>query len=495
MQFWDSMIHTAMMGTDKMPAGPPVLPADLAEAAALIDGNSAIDREEKFLQLISIAFNYRQSGLLAMQKEIAMTPAPEEEKPYCNEAATNALKDILGEENMPLLKLWLWHCDRTQQIAEAGVVPLLLSAGMQQKKLQLLIASCCGRRGEWLSRFNEAWNFSSAQSYDEIWQTGSAEQRNEVLHEVRKIDPAKAREWLQQTWSQEDAATKQAFLELFVEDLGEGDIDFLESLAGEKSRKVREQALDMLKMIPASPIVLQYQDLLAKAVVYKKEKSLLGMVSKNVLQFNLPTIPDAIFKSGIEKLSSQKNVSDDTHILYQLISYTPPPFWEKHLASTPAEIIGLFKKTAQGKQLSPALALAVARFRDKNWATVVIEDESTFYADLASLLPMHEREQYLLKFINSNATSDEAIRYASDDEAEWGIELTKAIFRHTARSPYQYNRHFYSSNIGLIPVEAAGILEKCTPPDESLRTNWSNMSSYILKLLSIKAQTIKAFNP
>jgi hypothetical protein len=494
MQFWDSMIHTAMMGTDKMQSGNASLPADLAEAAALINNNVTIDKEEKFLQLISVAYNYRQSGLLAMQKEVVMTPALQEEKKYCNEAASHALKDILSEENMALLKLWLEYCERRQQIAGPESVPLLLSAGMQQKKLQLLVASCCGRRGEWLSRFNEVWNFSGAQSPEELWQTGSTEQRIEILRETRKTDPAKAREWLQQTWAQEDAATRYAFLEVLVDNIRAADISFLENLSHEKSKKVKELATDLLKKIPESPVVQQYQELLGRSVIYKKEKSLLGMMSKNVLHFQLTNIPDAIFKSGIDKLSSQKGISDEIHILYQLINYTPPSFWEKQLMISPAEIITLFKKTDQGKQLYPALALAAGWFRDKNWIPAIIGDESTLYSDLVGWLPKQEREQYLLKFINSNATADEVVRIAVKEETEWGIELTKAIFRHTARNLYQYSRSFYGHNIGLIPVEAADILEKCAPGDESLRVTWTNTSNYITKLLSLKNQTIKAFN-
>jgi hypothetical protein len=37
-------------------------------------------------------------------------------------------------------------------------------------------------------------------------------------------------------------------------------------------------------------------------------------------------------------------------------------------------------------------------------------------------------------------------------------------------------------------------LEKCTPPEEHLRTMWSNSSNYIIKLISLKIQTLKAFN-
>lgn len=492
MQVWNTIIHTAMIGTDKKQPDPADWPEGLAEAASLINENAATDKEEKFLQLASVAFNFRQSGVMPLQKEIAMPVVPEEEKSYCSAAASQALNDILSEDNPALLKLWLEECDKKQQIVEPGMVHLLLPVAVQQKKLQLLIASCCGRRGEWLSRFNESWKFSLAQTDEEIWQTGSTEQRKEILKQIRKNKPALAREWLQQTWPQEDANTKLVFLELLYEQAGEEDISFLESLSAEKSKKVKEAAVEILKCIPGSAVVQQYRDILQQAVQLKKEKGMLGIGSKTVLQFQLPEIPEAIFKTGINRLASQKNVSDESFILYQLISFTPPHFWESHLGCSPSEVITLFNKSDEGKAMLPAIGLAAGRFAAANWAVLLINDQNRFYLDLIRFLPKKEKEQYLIN--NIGPAADTVIACAVKEEEEWGLELTKVIFRHTAKNIYQYNRSFYSQHIRSIPPHIVAELERCTPPEEQFRATWSNTSEYIIKLITLKIQTIKAFN-
>ena len=296
-----------MMGTDKKQISTMDIPSDLEDVAKIIQENHAKDREEKFLQLASIASLYRQCGILPAAKEVIMPLAAEEEKLYCNPPAIHVLKDIFTEESIPLLKFWLQHCHEKQKLVLPETVPHLLGIAVQQKKLQFLVASCCGKRGEWLASFNSEWNFSSTQTGEELWQTGTLEQRKEILKQTRKADPAKAREWVQQTWAQEDANTKQGLLEILSENTSEQDISFLESLSTEKSKKVKDQAFQLLRQIPGSSILQQYEEIIKQGVVIKKEKALLGISNKTVLQFQVPaSIPESIFKSGIEKLSGQK---------------------------------------------------------------------------------------------------------------------------------------------------------------------------------------------
>jgi hypothetical protein len=495
MQFWDSLINTAMVGTDKKQVGALDLPPGLEEVSVIIHENPEKDKEEKFLQLASVAFNYRQCGLTPAANEIKVSFAPDEEKSYCNKPAIQVLKDISGEESIPLLRFWLQHCDEKQKLVTPGTVPHLLSTVVQHKKLQYLVASCCGKRGEWLAAFNPEWNFFSTQTGEELWQTGTLEQRKEVLKQTRKTDPAKAREWVEQTWAQEDANTKLSLLEIFHDNPSDQDISFLESLSAEKGKKVKEEALKLLRNIPGSSIVREYEELIRQSVSIKKEKTLLGMSSKTVLGFRLPaSIPDTIFKSGIQKLSGEKNITDESFILYQLIGSIPPSFWENHLSCSPADVVELFRRTDEGKKMFPALGLATGRFRTKHWATLFTDEEKSFYPEIIPLLEKKEREQYLLKFINVDTMRENVIQYASQEENEWGIDLARAILRHAAKNPYQFNRSFFNRHIHLLPVQIIGELEKYTPSEEHLRNSWSNMSEYITKLVTLKIQTIKAFN-
>lgn len=494
MEHWQHIINTSMIGTDKKTISPAELPGVLHEPANIIFENGATDKEEKFLQIASLVLGYRQCGVQPLKKEaISLPVADAEAKPYCSHTALQVLKDILSEENIPLLQFWLQHCAAKGQVVQPDMIAALFEIAVAQKPLQPLIAVCGGKRGEWLCSFNPAWNFSAAQSPEELWQTGTPDQRRTVLKAKRNTDPAAAREWVQQVWPQEDAATKASFLEILEHNTSHEDIAFLEPLLTDKSKKVKEAALALLKQIPSSSIVLQYRQILEQAVSLKKEKTMLGLSSKTTLQFNLPgSIDEAVFKSGIDKLSNNKELTDDAFIISQLVQAVPPSFWETHLQLKPDEIIQLFQKEATGKKMIPSLVMAITQFRDHNWALAMMQYSEVFYIDLIPLLPAQQQDYYSDKFFDQ--FPDRIIQFAVARDEEWKVELAVKIFSHTAKNPYQYNRSFYSQHIRLLPGKIALFLEKCTPEDGYLKSTWSNTSDHILKLLSLKAQTIQSFN-
>lgn len=494
MEHWQHIINTSMIGTDKKNISKDELPAALLEPANIIFENEASGKEEKFLQIASLLFSFRQSGVTPLKKEqAAISTAATEEKPYCSNQALQVLKDILSEESMPLLKFWLQHCDGKNQIIQPDMTAAIMEIAAAQQSLQPLTARCCGKRGEWLSQFNPAWNFSASQSSEELWQTGTPEQRRTVLRETRTDNPATAREWVQQVWPQEDAVTKNAFLEILETNISHADIPFLENITADKSKKVRETALHLLKQIPAAPVVLQYQQILEQAVYLKKEKALLGLTSKTTLHFNLPgSIDEAVFKSGIEKLSSNKELTDEAFIISQLIKAVPPSFWEKQLQLTPEEIIQLFQKDTTGKKMLPSFFVAARQFRDGKWARILVQHSDLFSIDIIPLLPIQQQDLYSAKFFEQYP--GEIIQYATAREVEWNTELALQVLRHTAKNMHQYNRSFYNQHIYLIPGTAALLLEKISPQEDYLKSTWSNTSDYILKLLSLKSQTIQSFN-
>jgi hypothetical protein len=494
MQFWETIINTAMMGTDKILHAPSDVPANLADTVALIDNNPAINKEEKFLQIATLAYNYRMSGVTAIKQEVNIPVAAAEEKNYCSSNATQVLKDILYEENIFLLQYWLEKCVAAQQIVQPELVPELLSIGVHQKKLQTAIAACCGKRGEWLSQFNTSWRFSLLQTDEELWHNGTFEQRKQVFAALRKTDPATARNWLEATWSVEDANTKTGFLELLHENVSEEDVPFLESLATEKSKKVKEEVLELLKKIPGSAVVRSYEDILRRSVILVKEKALLGLVSKTTLQFRIPS--DVVIPAGIDKLSNNKDISDDVHILSQIAASCPPSFWEKHLQCSPAEALELFSRSAAGTYLIRGISAAVIRFKAAAWASPILKPGALFYSLLVPLVSKKEGEAYLTAMLalNNPQHSHAIIETAVMLDEEWGLDLTGAIFKYVAFNPYSYNKTFFNRIIHLIPAGMLPSLERFAPPEEYTRSTWNNNSEYIRRMVQLKIQSQKAFN-
>lgn len=494
MEFWNNIVQTAMLGTDKKQPATDDLSEELASAINSINSNETIDTEEKFLQVASVAFNYRQSGAKPSHQPAAiLTIAPPEDKQYCNTEAIQALKDILYEESTGLLKIWLRLCVQKQQIITPELIPVLFDKSVQHKQLRSLVQQCAGNRGAWLSHFNKDWNFAKDASDEELWQTGTPEERKQVLLQMRSTDPAKARAWLQQVWAQENANTKAEFLKIFFSvHPADEDIEWLETLLNEKSQKVKEEAFNLLKQIPGSSIVQKYGQLLRESVGIKKERVLLGLSSKTTLAFQLPAVVDeSIFKSGIEKLSNTKEFTDDEFVIYQAMQFVPPVFWQQHLSLNPEEIIQLFQKDDTKKKFIPALVLAIVRFKEIAFAESIMHNAKEFHPEIISLLELSQQDAYCTRHFKSY--EDIVIKIMLKKETEWGSALTYTILEYTAKNFYNYNRSFYNQNIHLLPVDIIKILDACKPAEQYPQQMWANTADYITKLITLKTQTIKAF--
>jgi Family of unknown function (DUF5691) len=372
-------------------------------------------------------------------------------------------------------------------------LPEILSVGEQYKKLQPAIAACAGQRGVWLSRFNPAWHFSTTATDKELWQTGTPEQRKAVLVQVRATHPDEARAWLEETWPQEDANTKTELLALLANQIGAADIPFLERQATEKSKKVKDQAMKLLKLIPSSAVVQQYLQVLRESVVLKKEKALLGLSSKTVLQLQLPdSVDESIYKTGIDKLSNNKAFTDDEFIIFQLAQVAPPVFWEQQLGLEPAGVIDLLQKHESGKKLLPAIVEALVNNQDERWALAFMQHSGTFYLDILPLLPVKQQEYYSLKFFDQHA--DSIIHYAVQRSDEWSLELARRIFEQAVKNPYQYNRTFFNQHIERIPAAIARELDSFRSEVPYQQNTWGNVSTSIHQLIQLKTQTLQSFN-
>ncbi len=451
MDFWNQVVHSSILGVAKKPLDTSSLDQMLAEPVAKILSNESIDNEERFLQIATLCYNFRAAAHIPIRHSGEILEAcRKEDKLYCSSLAETVLKDILAEENVSLLLLWLKHCAAKEQLVPVALIPSLLNLGIHHKSLQPLIVGCCGYRGEWLAVFNPEWRFSVSQSDETIWETGSLDQRKQVLINWRQKEPGKGLKNLQTEWTKEDAATRQSLLETLSINLSENDIPFLESLVNDKSKKVKEQAIYLLTQIPGSAIVTSYEQLLSQSISLKKDKAFLGMVNKTSLNFHLQTVPDSMVKTGIDKLSPNKELTDDEYILGQLVQRVPPDFWERHLSLEPPAIIDLFQKDPQAKKLFSNLVMAVTHFNDSRWAIALMQHSTIFYIDIIPLIPVKQQEYYSNRYFKDHAES--IISHALKRKEEWGLELTTHFLEYASRNPYQYGKSFFSNHITLIPT-------------------------------------------
>lgn len=501
MRFDDHIIQVALLGTDKQQLNLTEADEALQSALQKIADNAALDKEESLLQSLALHFNYRQAGALAPVKmEATITPAPAEEKPYASLAALGNLKDILDLETNALLGFWLQNCANAGLVVTPEFITVLFDKTLRNKNLWPLAFQCCGKRGEWLAGFNPDWKFTASENSGEIWQTGTLEQRKQVLLQIRKTDAPAAVQLLQSTWTSEDANTKAVLLGVLETNISEADLEFLAQAQQEKSKKVKDLAVHLLKLIPSSAIVQQYINALRQCVQIRKEKALLGLISKKVVNIDVTQLDASVFATGIEKLSNIKDLDDATYIACQLIQSVPPPALQTLFGLAYEELAQLFLQ--QNSFLLAALIGAAIKFNNQECLQIALpKDNSNFYKRAITILPPAAANDYTERYFQQQLGSQAATARAEIIEAFCRAEIPistsfgAAMCALLASDAYRFNRKFYNNYIHLFPPDFPEIADKYTPPQSYVQGQWGNTVAYIRKLMQLKASTIHYFNP
>lgn len=495
MKLWNDIINRASLGSSKLPLKSTDLPSDITKDYDLGDTD---ELEANFLNYSSLIYQFRQSGAQPLNlKVLSVSPSAEEHLQTCSSHANNILKTVIDEEVPQFIELWLRLCVSKQNVAHAEMIPYLLELGQKKKELRKFVAAAAGKRGEWLATLNPQWSFSSVKEDSKtVWETGTFDERKELILNFRNSEPDKAIELLQSTWASEGANEKTAFLEILKVNLSAQDLNWLTNLK-EKGQKVNNAIVELMKSIPTSAISQEYQEVLKNAISFKSGKALLGMINKTTLNVDESvTIPDSIFKTGIDKLSSDKNVTDNQFIISQLLSIVPPSFLNEHLKTESKAIVEYFKKVKDGFYIQ-ALAIASIRHKDVQWIKILLDECGDAFTGatlvmLLNLLPETDKNTYALKFIKEKP--GEITQMMIHSVNEWNVELAKEILKYTAGEIYQFNRSFYKPAAVLIPVSLIDSLESFTPSEEQKKVYWKNQSDELARLLAIKKQILQSFN-
>lgn len=494
MEHWGKIVSLALLGTDKAKLEEKYFDANTSDSFEQIRQSSG-NKEEEFLQSAALLSNYRRCGFIPMGGNNGlMTIAPEEEKAYASNEAHTALEDILVSGNQALLHYWLKQCENAHQLIKPALLPDIIDLGNQHKHLRQLISTCMGQRGKWLMQWNESWRWSAPSSYDDAWENGSTSERKAVLTKIREQDAAKGLALLREIWLRENAATRAELLESLRTGAGAADLPWLEPLMEEKSVKVRDAAMAILKTIPESNILQRYWTFLKESITIEQSKGLLGFGTKYSLSIHSKVPDPAKELPGIDPLSGKAAISDELHVIWQCISHISPQLWTEHYGKDPISFLELFRKNDKYRILLPAFGRAAVNYRNEEWLRTIIQlDESNFYPESIFALPQRDTENYYITFLQHDGEAPRVLQMLDQFREEWSQGFTRELFRYTAKNPYQFHKGFYAEHADAIPLGAAGELEKCTPKEEHLRTSWIKNAEIIESMLSLKARTVQAF--
>ncbi|MFY7899401.1 MAG: DUF5691 domain-containing protein [Chitinophagaceae bacterium] len=494
MQEWQFTLQSALLGIHKMPFKISNENESLTAAIETIQANTAIEKEEQFLQIAALIHQYTIVGTeLIKHTNNNITIAENETANYCSTIAHQLLIDAFSEKYDYHIELWLKQCSSKKQIVHPQIITQLLQKAVSQKSIKKLVIECIGKRGLWLCNFNKEWQAFTIEVHQiDVWQTGSLAERKQLLQDTCKENVQEAMNLLQSTWSQENASTKTSFLEIidgFISGLE--DCSWLEGILTEKSITVKSKVLSLLKKNPSSSIIKSYEAIVANAISLRKEKILLGLSSKQIIHIQLSNpLPPEIIATGIEPLSNSKTFTDDVFILFQLLQYTPPDFLEASLQLNAASIISYFHKQENLQQYLPAIIHATIIFNNANWANSIVQQTNTFHVELIKLLPIEEQEKYSIQFFKENEWS--IIENALQWQQEWGVDFTYVFLKYVSEYP-SFPTNYLHKSIACIASKNSELVSKFSPNDTYAADVWLRNKETIIRLLHLKQNIIQSF--
>ncbi|MBA3680345.1 MAG: hypothetical protein H0W73_04020 [Bacteroidetes bacterium] len=488
---WEEIINTSIIGTDKKQINTQVLHPSLNSLLEEVKKGTD-DKEEQFLRQASIIYNYRRAGFnISCNAVPLIEPCAEEILKYCSSQAEASLQTTLGDENLSLLYFWLLQCSKNNKITPPHFIPTLLEFAEKNKDLRILISTCLGERGKWITAFNPNWKFGATLSYKEVFDHGKADERKNALIQWRKDSPAEARETLASVWKEEQAATKADLLSTLEINLNEDDEAFLTEALKEKSQKVKDIALKLLKQMPDSFIVKEIWEFTKPLVSIKKSGALLGLINKEVLNINLAfEIPEKFKSYGISHIDASKNFTEKEFTLDQLIGVIPPTLWEKHLNLNAYQILELFNKKEETKKFIPSLAMSANTFKNPEWGIILYKEYKQVCYSVIEFFSQELKEDIALALLQE---SKNIYAFLPKKETEWSQKFVMALLQKTSQEPYAFSKNYYKNIIHHFPVSILEKIDQIQVNDPLKKSYWDTISEEIKKMLSIKKQIVQSF--
>jgi hypothetical protein len=465
-EFWNHLINTALLGTDKSALAIEVFPERIQ---TILQKEKTKSKEDFFLKAACLSLNYVKTGASAENNSSITIPICDNETlTYTPFTASLILKKLLEEEdkNPFLLEYWLEKCEEKQWLVPVDYLVPLLNAGADRKFkfLQNNIRAVVGKRGQWLAQFNQAWYYVNNPDEEQIWNEGKNTERLEVLQNIRATNPEKALELLQSHWNQESAKDKVAFLACLETNLSLVDEPFLQSLLDNlnNSKDGSKPLNQELKSLTSRLLLSLPQSQLCQEVgmklqpYFQKKKKLLSFNSNAEINLVLPKKEDDFFsvahmhhRLGFDKTSKDDKMYSDIESWFNdLVKYLPPAFWENTFQADIQSVIKIFNENvsfAKGNNKNgtpifiPSLSESISRHQYYEGAKVWINYfKNSQQIHLCNLLPQAELEEFYLSHVDISSPDKNRDILLNKRLSQWSLNFSRHVLQMLSKSVEKY---------------------------------------------------------
>ena len=262
-------------------------------------------------------------------------------------------------------------------VAEAGMrLPhRLLGVALARRDLRASVRPVLGARGEWLLAQLQAAGLdgvagpAAAPNADEVWETGTSEERLAWFRHARTVDPDGARATAVAVWKESPAAFRTELMSVVAATAVPADEAFCEAGLDDRAEGVRVAAAEALSRLPDSAFV-------ARMAARARGSIAIGALEPGALHRLLkrtirtlrvtPYEPDeAAVRDGLSrKLSSAERLT-------RLVAAVPPTLWPTLVGATAAELVTLHQDEPRW-ELVGGIVTATLRNADADTANVLV---------------------------------------------------------------------------------------------------------------------------
>ncbi|MET4105913.1 DUF5691 domain-containing protein [Hymenobacter sp. UYP22] len=493
---WQRLQRVALLGTrqspDELPAVPGFnLPTDAPD-----------HREKQTLLTAGVLSTIRKAGY---QPPVAATlptaPAAPETQDALGASGAQLLQQLLDGQYPELLPEFLGALADNQRRVPHQLLVMLLEHARTRSQLHRLAAAVLGQRGAWLAAQNPAWQTllaASEQATDETaWETGTIGQRTIYLENLRRREPAHARELLAAVLPQEPAKHQAQLLATLQEGLSADDAPLLTQYLAAKSKEVRQTVLPLLVRLPASPVLQRLWQRTEPLVQLKR-----NLLSKKLLVELPATDWDKNWLlDGIEQ-KDNRFPGEKAALLGQLLALIPPQRWTDHWNLSSTKIIDLTADTEWAELLLAAWSEAAVLHQDAAWARALLEwlhaqprkkAPNLPVARLATVLPPPQLIELVLPLLNATPhfSTDAPWQHLLQlVPAPWPETLTRRVvelLRRALRQPTELYRIQYAASQLLehmVRVVPATQYSLCAEPLQPLLQDVPYLHNSLARLLN-----------
>ncbi|NEZ60081.1 DUF5691 domain-containing protein [Adonisia turfae] len=480
MEYWKTLLNTALIGTDRQSPNPPKTLGTLTTALGQLNWQQP---ERSILSAAGAIALYQQVGQLPITVDWALLdPCADEDLPCCSAQTARHLNTILAEHPAIMPEL-LRLLTQSQQRVPEQLLPKLLHFGRQRSELRPQITAVIGKRGQWLASQNSAWEYGSAQRMTEFhadsaaWREGSRSERALFLQQWRETDADAAREALEAVWSSELAKDRAALISSLACNLSIADEPFLEKARCDRAQAVRQQTVGLLVKLPESHLCQRMAERVSQFI------SLQASTSELTIKVTLPKTFEPVWEEDGITSKTVAGLGEKASWLYQMLTSVSLHHWH----GKPAAIAYAIKEHQWQDMLLKGWGVAALRQQNTTWANALVKEfdlqqiDERLLSDLLTLLTIEQQETALREKIPSQ--KDDIIHWlhqVSRCSQTWSLEFSQLVLEKILTlannsDRNNYGLHYLLKEIAIVlhPDLTPAIAEPLTQmPENDSRFYW-----------------------